>query len=81
MEQIGTDMGDYREPYKGYELEVAIEQQITGVKSHFRVLKGNKVIVNWRLLPIDSYWSTERKSINAAFTAARKVVDCELSFR
>ena len=41
MEPTGIDMGDYAEPYKGFDLEVAVEQLMTGIKAHFRVLREN----------------------------------------
>jgi hypothetical protein len=40
MKAIGIDMGDYGEVYMGFNLEVAVEQVMTGVKLHFRVLRG-----------------------------------------
>ncbi len=78
MKAAGTDMGDYQETYKGFRLEVAVEQVITGVKSHFRVLMGGKVVVDWQLVPIRGYWPTEYKVAQAALKAARAVVDHEL---
>jgi hypothetical protein len=78
MEAKGIDMGDYQETYKGYELEVAVEQVMNGVKSHFRVLKGEDVVVEWRLVHINTYWPTEHKAAEAALAAAREAVDHEL---
>ncbi|MGV2291432.1 DUF6566 family protein [Trinickia sp. YCB016] len=78
MEAKGVDMGDYQEAYKGYDLEVCVEQVMTGVKSHFRVLKGDEVVVAWRLVHIDGYWPTEHKAAVAALEAAREAVDREL---
>jgi len=78
VEAKGIDMGDYQEAYKGYDLEVAVEQVMTGVKSHFRVLKGGTVVVDWRLVRIGGYWPTEHKAAEAALVAAREAVDREL---
>ncbi|HEV3104454.1 MAG TPA: hypothetical protein VGZ01_02030 [Trinickia sp.] len=79
MEATGIDMGDYVESYKGFDLEVAVEQVMTGVKSHFRVLKGRAVLLDWRLVRIDSVWPTERNAAEAALDAARTAVDRELA--
>lgn len=79
MKPTGIDMGDYEEPYRGYALEVAIEQVMTGVKSHFRVLKDGIVVHDWRLVHVDKLWQTERQAARAALDAARAVVDGELA--
>jgi hypothetical protein len=67
MEPNGLDMGDYQERYKEYDIEVAVEQVLTGVKAHFRVLKAGVVALDWRLVPIDRFWPTERADSNARF--------------
>lgn len=79
MEPKGVDMGDYVEAYAGFDLEVAVEQVMTGVKAHFRVLKGRAVVLDWRLVHIDNAWPTERNMAEAALAAARAAVDRELS--
>jgi hypothetical protein len=79
MEPTGIDMGDYAESYKGFDLEVAIEQRMTGIKAHFRVLRAGTVIVDWRLVRIDSAWPTERAAASCALDAARSAVDSELA--
>lgn len=40
MKPKGMDMGDYEALYKDCDIEVAVEQVLTGVKAHWRVLKG-----------------------------------------
>jgi hypothetical protein len=75
MEPKGLDMGDYQERYQDYDIEVAVEQVLTGVKAHFRVLRNGVVVVDWRLVHIDSLWSTEHAAAEAAFRAAREVID------
>ncbi|MFC0397242.1 hypothetical protein [Paraburkholderia rhizosphaerae] len=75
MEPNGLDMGDYQERYKDYDIEVAVEQVLTGVKAHFRILTGGVVALDWRLVPIDGFWSTERAAAQAALRAARDVID------
>jgi hypothetical protein len=79
MKSTGVDMGDYEEAYKGFDLEVAVEQVMTGVKLHFRVLRGGMVVRDWRLVRFDTLWPTERQAARAAFDAARAVVDRELA--
>ncbi len=54
MEPKGLDMGDYQERYQDYDIEVAVEQVLTGVKAHFRVLRDDAVVVDWRLVHIDT---------------------------
>ena len=78
MEPKGLDMGDYQERYLDYDIEVAVEQVLTGVKAHFRVLRDGVVVVDWRLVPIDSLWSTEHAAAEAGFRAARAVIDAGL---
>lgn len=78
MKPKGVDMGDYEEAYRGYDLEVAIEQVMTGVKSHFRVLKDGIVVEDWRLVHVEQTWPTERLAARAALDAARAVVDGKL---
>ncbi|WP_114814606.1 DUF6566 family protein [Paraburkholderia kururiensis] len=78
MEPKGIDMGDYTERYRDHDIEVAVEQVMTGVKAHFRVLKGSDVAVDWRLVHIDRLWPTERAAADAGLEAARGVIDREL---
>ncbi|WP_296661808.1 hypothetical protein [Paraburkholderia sp.] len=75
MEPKGIDMGDYEEHYKGYDIEVAVEQVLTGVKAHFRVLKDDAVLQDWQLVHIDRLWSTEHAAAEAGFEAARAWAD------
>jgi hypothetical protein len=75
MEPTGLDMGDYREHYKEFDIEVAVEQVLTGVKAHFRVLKDGAIALDWRLVHIDRFWSTERAAAEAALRAARDTID------
>jgi hypothetical protein len=75
MEPKGLDMGDYQERYQDYDIEVAVEQVLTGVKAHFRVLRGEAVVVDWRLVHIDGLWSTEHAAAEAGFRAAREAID------
>lgn len=75
MESKGHDMGDYEERYKDYDIEVAVEQVLTGVKAHFRVLKDDAVVADWRLVHIDRLWSTEHAAAEAGFRAAREAID------
>jgi len=78
MEPKGHDMGDYEEHYKDYDIEVAVEQVLTGVKAHFRVCKGDAVLIDWRLVHIDGFWSTEHAAAEAGFRAAREAIDGRL---
>jgi hypothetical protein len=71
----GLDMGDYEERYQDYDIEVAVEQVLTGVKAHFRVLRNDAVVVDWRLVHIDTLWSTERAAAEAGFRAGREMID------
>ncbi|CAB3758096.1 DUF6566 family protein [Paraburkholderia solisilvae] len=75
MEPSGLDMGDYQERYKEYDIEVAVEQVLTGVKAHFRVLKAGVVALDWRLVHVDRFWPTERAAAQAALHAARDAID------
>lgn len=79
MRPKGIDMGDYEEAYRGFDLEVAVEQVMTGVKSHFRVLKDGLVVQDWRLVHDETLWPTERQAARAALDAARALVDAELA--
>ncbi|MFM0270319.1 DUF6566 family protein [Paraburkholderia aspalathi] len=79
MEPRGLDMGDYQERYQDYEIEVAVEQVLTGVKAHFRVLRNDAVVVDWRLVHIDTLWSTEHAAALAGFKAARETIDAGLA--
>jgi hypothetical protein len=75
MEPKGIDMGDYQEHYGGYDIEVAVEQVLTGVKAHFRVLRSDAVIADWRLVHIETLWPTEHAAAEAGFRAARELID------
>ncbi|REE18687.1 hypothetical protein B0G71_1748 [Paraburkholderia sp. BL27I4N3] len=75
MEPKGLDMGDYQARYQDYDIEVAVEQVLTGVKAHFRVLRGEAVVVDWRLVHIDTLWCTEHAAAEAGFRTAREVID------
>ena len=75
MEPKGLDMGDYQERYQDYEIEVAVEQVLTGVKAHFRVLRNDAVVVDWLLVHIDTLWPTEQAAAEAGFRAAREAID------
>lgn len=79
MEQKGVDMGDYRQRYQDYDIEVAVEQVLTGVKAHFRVLRNDAVVVDWQLVHIDTLWSTEHGAAEAGFHAARELIDAGLA--
>ncbi|WP_233801037.1 DUF6566 family protein [Paraburkholderia sp. HP33-1] len=79
MEPKGVDMGDYQERYGDYDIEVAVEQVLTGVKAHFRVLRDDSTVVDWRLVHIDSLWSTEHAAAEAGFRAARELIDAGLA--
>jgi hypothetical protein len=78
MKPKGLDMGDYEERYQAYDIEVAVEQVLTGVKAHFRVLRDAVVVVDWRLVHIDSLWPTEHAAAEAALRAARELIDAGL---
>jgi hypothetical protein len=78
MEPKGLDMGDYQERYLDYEVEVAVEQVLTGVKAHFRILRGDAVVADWRLVHIESLWATEHAAAEAGFRAAREMIDAGL---
>ncbi|RDK03690.1 hypothetical protein [Paraburkholderia lacunae] len=75
MKPKGLDMGDYEERYQDYDIEVAVEQVLTGVKAHFRVLRGEAVVVDWQLVHIDTLWPTEHGAAEVAFRAAREAID------
>jgi hypothetical protein len=79
MEPKGLDMGDYQERYGDYDIEVAVEQVLTGVKAHFRVLRNDSAVVDWQLVHIDSLWSTEHAAAEAGFRAARELIDAGLA--
>ncbi|WGS48337.1 hypothetical protein LFL96_11030 [Paraburkholderia sp. D15] len=79
MQPKGLDMGDYEERYRNYDIEVAVEQVLTGVKAHFRVLRDGVVSIDWRLVHIDSLWPTEHAAAEAGFRAAREAIDAELA--
>ena len=78
MEPKGNDMGDYQERYRDCDIEVAVEQVLTGIKAHFRVSKGDALIIDWRLVHIDKLWSSEHGAAEAGFQAAREYIDGEL---
>jgi len=75
MEPKGLDMGDYEEHYKDYDIEVAVEQVLTGVKAHFRVLQRDAIVLDWQLVHIDRMWPTEHAAAEAAVDAARAWID------
>lgn len=75
MEPKGLDMGDYEEHYKGCDIEVAVEQVLTGVKAHFRVTRAGVVLKDWELVHIDRFWPTEHAAAEAGFAAARAWID------
>jgi hypothetical protein len=75
MKPKGIDMGDYQERYGDYDIEVAVEQVLTGVKAHFRVFRTDVVIAGWRLVHIDTLWPTEHTAAEAGFRAAREFID------
>jgi hypothetical protein len=75
MEPKGKNMGDYQERYKDYDIEVAVDQVLTGVKAHFRVLNGDAVVTDWRLVHIDGLWSTGHAAAEAGFRAAREAIE------
>jgi hypothetical protein len=79
MEPKGIDMGDYQERYGEYVIEVAVEQVLTGVKAHFRVLRDGAVIADWRLVHITALWPTEHAAAEAGFAAAREFIDSDLN--
>ena len=79
MELKGVDMGDYRARYADYDIEVAVEQVLTGVKAHFRVLRDDSTVVDWQLVHIDTLWSTEHAAAEAGFRAARELIDAGLA--
>ena len=78
MEPKGNDMGDYQERYRDCDIVVAVEQVLTGIKAHFRVSKGDALIIDWRLVHIDKLWSSEHGAAEAGFQAAREYIDGEL---
>jgi hypothetical protein len=75
MEPKGIDMGDYQERYGDYDIEVAVEQVLTGVKAHFRVLRADAVVADWRLVHITALLPTEHAAAEAGFRAARDLID------
>ncbi|WP_321902016.1 hypothetical protein [Paraburkholderia tropica] len=75
MEPKGIDMGDYEERYNGYDIEVAVEQILTGVKAHYRVLKDGAVRKDWELVHIERLWPTEHAAAEAGLAAARAWID------
>jgi hypothetical protein len=75
MEPKGIDMGDYQERYGDYDIEVAVEQVLTGVKAHFRVLRADAVVADWRLVHINALLPTEHAAAEAGFRAARDLID------
>ncbi|AOK52668.1 hypothetical protein DF107_01370 [Burkholderia stagnalis] len=79
MELRGSDLGDYSEPYRGFEIEVKTEQVWDGEHVHYRVLQGDAVRIDWRLVKVDGLLLTERRVIERGFDAARRAVDSELA--
>lgn len=75
MEPKGLDMGDYVERYKDCDIEVAVEQVLTGVKAHFRVMRAGIVLKDWERVNIDRLWPTEHAAAEAGFAAARVWID------
>lgn len=78
MEPKGRDIGDFGEPYKGYDIEVKTEQVWAGEKAHYRVLQGGAVMIDWRLVHIDGLLLSERRVIERTLAVARSAVDREL---
>ncbi|WP_321851757.1 hypothetical protein [Burkholderia diffusa] len=78
MEPRGSDLGDFSEPYRGYEIEVKTEQVWDGEHAHYRVLQGAAVRIDWRLVKVDGMLLTERRVIERVLEEARRAVDTEL---
>ncbi|OJA75725.1 hypothetical protein BGV72_19355 [Burkholderia ubonensis] len=79
MELKGSDLGDYSEPYRGFEIEVKTEQVWDGERVHYRVLQGDAVRIDWRLVRVDGLLLTERRVIERVLSEARRAVDAELA--
>ena len=78
MEPTGSDLGDYSEPYRGFEIEVKTEQVWDGEHVHYRVLERGEVRIDWRLVKVDRILLTERRVIERVLDEARRAVDAEL---
>ncbi|CAG9217079.1 hypothetical protein WJ24_03605 [Burkholderia vietnamiensis] len=78
MEPTGSDLGDFSEPYRGYEIEVKTEQVWDGEHAHYRVLQDAVVRIDWRLVKVDGMLMTERRVIERVLDEARRAVDVEL---
>ena len=79
MELKGSDLGDFSEPYRGFEIEVKTEQVWDGERAHYRVLQGDTVLIDWRLVKVDGLLLTERRVVERVLDEARRAVDTELS--
>ncbi len=79
MEPKGSDIGDFSEPYKGYDIEVKTEQTWSGEKAHYRVLQGGKVVIGWRLVHLDGLILTEHRVFDQVRNMACEAVDRELA--
>jgi hypothetical protein len=79
MELRGSDLGDFSEPYRGFEIEVKTEQVWVGEHVHYRVLQGDTVRIDWRLVKVDGLLLTEHKIVEWALDEARRAVDAELA--
>lgn len=79
MELKGSDLGDFSEPYRGFEIEVKTEQVWDGEREHYRVLQGDTVLIDWRLVKVDGLLLTERRVVERVLDEARRAVDTELA--
>lgn len=79
MELRGSDLGDFSEPYRGFEIEVKTEQVWDGERVHYRVLQGDAVRIDWRLVKVDGFILTEHRIIERVLDEARRAVDAELA--
>ncbi|WP_323118117.1 hypothetical protein [Burkholderia alba] len=78
MEPKGSDIGDFGESYKGYDIEAKTEQVWVGEKAHYRVMQGDTVMIDWRLVHVDGLLLNERRVIERVLGMARTAVDREL---
>lgn len=79
MELKGSDLGDFSEPYRGFEIEVKTEQVWDGERAHYRVLQGDTVLIDWRLVKVDGLLLTERRVVERVLDEARRAVDTEMA--
>lgn len=79
MELKGSDLGDFSEPYRGFEIEVKTEHVWDGERAHYRVLQGDTVLIDWRLVKVDGLLLTERRVVERVLDEARRAVDTELA--